>query len=198
MKKIGLEIDTKSYYNLRGKEQSRSLSPYEEALYLLRELEAQEVHVAVKEKYMVDREGNKTDRIIECIAWWNAEQIRMARRFVSGLLAQTDGTFNTNEKRLLLQCFVGIDNTGKTFQFLQAFSTAESGDIIRFLLDLLKDHFFYDCPGFVVLMGDFSSGLSAGFALKAAEDTKDATITREKELVEKGKQIQYETGLKEL
>jgi len=198
LKKIGLEINAKSYYNLRRKEQSRSLSPYEEALYLLRELEAQEVHVAVKEKYVVDGEGNKTDRIIECIAWWNAEQIQMARRFVSGLLAQTDGTFNTNEKRLLLQCFVGVDNTGKTFQFLQAFSTAESGDIIKYLLDLLKDHFFYDCPGFVVLMGDFGSGLSAGFALKAAEDTKDATIARERELVKKGKQIQYETGLGEL
>jgi len=51
---------------------------------------------------VVDGEGNKTDRIIECIAWWNIEQIRIARRFVLGLLAQTDGTFNTNEKRLLL------------------------------------------------------------------------------------------------
>jgi hypothetical protein len=50
------------------------------------------------------------------------------------MLAKTDATFNTNEKRLLLQCFVGIDNTGLTFQFLQAFATAESADIIRFLL----------------------------------------------------------------
>ena len=65
-------------------------------------------------------------------------------------------------------------------------------------MDLLKDHFFYDCPSFIVLIGDFSSGLSAGFVLKAAEDMKDTIITREKELVEKGKQIQYETGLKEL
>jgi hypothetical protein len=92
----------------------------------------------------------------------------MARRFVLGLLAQTDGTFNTNEKRLLLQCFVGVDNTGKTFQFLQAFSTAESGNIIRFLLDILKDYFFYDCPGFAVLISNFGSELSARFALKAA------------------------------
>jgi hypothetical protein len=91
----------------------------------------------------------------------------MARRFVSGVVAQTDGTFNTNKKRLLLQCFVGVDNTGKTFQFLQAFSIAESAEIIRFLLQILEDHFFYDCPGFAVLMGNFGSGLSAGFAQKA-------------------------------
>ena len=160
------------------------MNSYEEALYLLCELENQEVHVAVKEKYVIDREGNKTDHIIECIAWWNTEQIRMARRFVSGLLAQTDGTFNTNEKRLLLQCFISIDNTGKTFQFLQAFSTAESGDIIRFLLDILKDYFFYDCPGFVVLISDFSSRLSTRFILKAAEET---IVARERELVHKGK-----------
>jgi len=44
-------------------------------------------------------------------------------------------------------------------------------------------------------MGDFGSGLSAGFALKAAEE---ATAARERELVHKGKQIQCETGLDEL
>jgi hypothetical protein len=37
------------------------LNSYEEALYLLRELENQEVYVAVKEKYVIDGEGNKTD-----------------------------------------------------------------------------------------------------------------------------------------
>jgi hypothetical protein len=80
------------------------------------------------------------------------------------MIAETDATFNTNEKHLLLQCFVGIDNTGSTFQFLQAFSTAESARIIRFLLQVLEDHFFYDCPGFAVLAGDFGKGLSKGFA----------------------------------
>jgi hypothetical protein len=84
------------------------------------------------------------------------------------MIAETDATFNTNEKHLLLQCFVGIDNTGLTFQFLQAFSTAESARIIRFLLQVLEDHFFYDCPGFAVLAGDFGKGLSKGFAEKAA------------------------------
>jgi hypothetical protein len=139
---MGLEIDASTYYNLRSRDQAKSLNPYEEAQMILRELEAQDVHVAVREQYVVDGEGNKTDRIIECIAWWTSEQIRMARRFVSDCLAQTDGTFNTNEKLLLLQCFIGIDNTGKTFQFLQAFSTAESAENIRFLLHVLEDNYF--------------------------------------------------------
>jgi hypothetical protein len=47
-------------------------------------------------------------------------------------------------------------------------------------------------------MGDFGSGLSAGFALKAAQEAKDTKAARERELVQKGKQIQYETSLDEL
>jgi hypothetical protein len=40
-------------------------------------------------------------------------------------------------------------------------------------LQILKDHFFYNCPGFAVLIGDFGSGLSAKFAQKAVQDIKD-------------------------
>jgi hypothetical protein len=47
-------------------------------------------------------------------------------------------------------------------------------------LQILEDHFFYDCPGFAVLMGDFGSGLSAGFAQKAVQDTKDTEEYRRK------------------
>ena len=84
------------------------------------------------------------------------------------MVVETDTTFNTNERRLLLQSFIGVDNTNSTFQFLQAFSTIESACIIRFILQVLQDYYFYDCPGFSVLTGDFSSGLSTGFTQKAA------------------------------
>ena len=165
---MGLTIGAKQYYNLIRKEQSYSPSAQEEALMLLYYLESRNVHVVVDEQYILDERGVKKDRVIMCIVWWIPEQIRMARRFVSDMLAETDATFNTNEKRLLLQCFVGIDNTNSTFQFLQVFSTAESARNIRFILQVLQDYFFYDCPGFAVLAGDFGSGLSAGFAQKAA------------------------------
>jgi hypothetical protein len=52
-------------------------------------------------------------------------------------------------------------------------------------LQVLEDHFFYDCPGFAVLAGDFGRGLSAGFAQKAVQDGKDC----QKQLAQKGKQI---------
>ena len=184
---MGLTIDANRYYNLIRKEQSYSLSPQEEALMLLHYLESRNVHVVVDEQYVLDERGDKKDRVIVCIVWWTLEQIRMARRFVSDMIAETDATFNTNEKRLLLQSFVGIDNTNSTFQFLQAFSTAESAHNIRFILQVLQDHFFYDCPGFAVLAGDFGSGLSAGFAQKAAQDARD----QEKQLAQKGKQTQW-------
>ena len=189
---LGLNIDRKAFYNLLRKERANKMSPQEEAQILLHHLESQNVHVVVDEQYIVDEEGNKKDRIIQCIVWWTPEQIRMARRFVSDMVAETDGTFNTNEKHLLLQCFVGIDNTGSTFQFLQAFSTAESARIIRFLLQVLEDHFFYDCPGFAVLAGDFGKGLSKGFAEKAAQEARVAQEAQQKEAAQKGKQIQRE------
>lgn len=185
LKRIGLTIDPNRYYNLVRKEESHSLSAHEEALMLLHYLESRNVHVVVNEQYVLDEKGVKKDRVIMCIAWWTSAQIQLARRFISDMVAETDATFNTNEKRLLLQSFVGIDNTNSTFQFLQAFSTAESANNIRFLLQVLEDHFFYDCPGFAVLASDFGSGLSAGFAQKAVQDTKD----RQKQLAQKGKQV---------
>jgi len=194
LKKMGLTIDPNRYYNLVRKEQSKSLSPQEEALMLLYYLESQSVHVVVDEQYVLNERGDKKDRVIMCIVWWTSAQIQLARRFVSDMVAETDATFNTNEKRLLLQCFVGIDNTNSTFEFLQAFSTAESARNIRFILQVLQDYFFYDCPGFAVLAGDFGTGLSAGFAQKAAEDTREA----ERQLAHKGKQNQVETVPDEL
>jgi len=69
---------------------------------LLYYLESYNVHVVVDEQYIVDKEGNKKDRIIQCIVWWTLEQIRMARKFVLDMITETNGTFNTNEKHLLL------------------------------------------------------------------------------------------------
>ena len=43
------------------------MNSYEEALYLLYELKNQEVHITIKEKYVINREGNKIDYIIKYI-----------------------------------------------------------------------------------------------------------------------------------
>jgi hypothetical protein len=127
---MGLTIDPNQYYNLVHKEESHSLSAHKEALMLVHYLESQNVHVVVNEQYILDKRGVKKDRVILCLAWWTLAQIQLAQRFVSDMVAETDTTFNTNEKRLLLQSFIGIDNTNSTFQFLQAFSTAESANNI--------------------------------------------------------------------
>jgi hypothetical protein len=69
LKKIGLEIDAKTYYNLRAHDLTRTLNLYDELVLLLKELEDRHVYVAVKEKYVLDEEGNTRDRVILCIAW---------------------------------------------------------------------------------------------------------------------------------
>jgi hypothetical protein len=102
LKGIGLRIEPKQYYNLIYSKRSHELSPGEEALLLLYYLESQNVHVVVDKQYVLGEGGKKKDRLITCIMWWTPAQIQLARRFVSDMLAETNTTFNTNKKRLLL------------------------------------------------------------------------------------------------
>jgi hypothetical protein len=102
LKKIGLKIDAKTYYNLWAYDSTRTLNLYNKLVLLLKELKDRYVYVAIKKKYVLDKEGNKRDCVILCIAWWTSEQIWITCRFVFDILAKTDVTFNTNEKRLLL------------------------------------------------------------------------------------------------
>jgi hypothetical protein len=113
------------------------------------------------------------------------------------MVAETDATFNTNTKRLLLQSVIGIDNTGKTFSFLHSFSLNEAARTFEFLMKIWETHFFYDCPGPAVIAGDFSKGLTAAVARKAAQDAKEAEETEMKKSTAKGKEkvIQQETSL---
>jgi hypothetical protein len=66
LKRIGLTIQPKQYYNLIRNENSHSLSPQEEALLLLHYLESQEdVHVVVDELYVLNERGETVRRRIE-------------------------------------------------------------------------------------------------------------------------------------
>jgi hypothetical protein len=69
LKKIGLEIDAKTYYNLRAHDLTCTLNLYNKSVLLLKELEDRHVYVAIKEKYVLNKEGNKRDRVILCIVW---------------------------------------------------------------------------------------------------------------------------------
>jgi len=97
-----------------------------------------------------------------------AEQIKLARRFVSGFMYETDATFNTNRLKLLLSVIVGIDNCGKTFLMGYCYITLELAASFKFVADQLSDLAFYDCPEAAVVVGDFSKGLGAVVAAKAA------------------------------
>jgi hypothetical protein len=77
LKKMGLEIGKKEFYNLQRKEFACDLNDQEEARLLLEFLERIDVYVAVLDVYILDEQGNRADRVIECIAWWTKEQIRL-------------------------------------------------------------------------------------------------------------------------
>ena len=110
------------------------------------------------------------ERIILTIAWFSPEQIRLTRRFVSRRLIESDATFNSNDRGLLLQDVIGIDNTGKTFPIMHLFHVNEAARFFHFVRKVLATYFFYDCPGPAVWCGDFAAGLTAAIAQVAAEE----------------------------
>jgi hypothetical protein len=107
------------------------------------------------------------------------EQIRMAQQFVSGFMYKTDATFNTNSLKLPLSVMVGIDNCGKTFPLAYCYITSESAASFKFVAGQLCDLAFHNCPKAVVIVGDFSKGLGAACAAKAAVDLSLTEITEE-------------------
>jgi hypothetical protein len=79
---------------------------------LFETLEDEGIHPWIRAEYEIDGVERRR-RVIRDIFWITLEQIRLARRFVSGFMYETDSTFNTNRLRLPLSVIVGIDNTGK-------------------------------------------------------------------------------------
>jgi hypothetical protein len=125
LRKAGLYLRRKEYYNLIKKERKNTLSNQEELQVVLTILEENGFHPRTQEEYIVEN-GIRTDRVVRDIFFMSDKQIRMARRFVSGFLYKTDATFNTNTRRLPLTVMVGIDNTGHTFPTAFMFITSES------------------------------------------------------------------------
>ena len=109
----------------------------------------------------------------------SAEQIKLAWRFVSGFMYETDATFNTNRLKLPLSVIVGINNRGRTFPIAYCYITSESAASFKFVSDQLSDLAFYDYPEAAVVIGDFAKGLSAAMVAKAAVDLSLTEIFEE-------------------
>lgn len=160
----GLRLSKNDYYNLAQSEGSHS--PEEKLQFALGTLKKEGVHVRCMEKYLVEN-NLPTRRVVEHFFFCNEEQIRLARRFVSGFLLETDATFNTNQLNLPLSTLVGVTNTMQTFTVAYCYITSESAESFLFLFECLKDLIFHDkCPGPGVILGDFAAGLAAAMLKK--------------------------------
>jgi hypothetical protein len=173
------EIGRKTFYNLQRKEGKGTLTRQEELEYILQLLEEEDVHARFRSEYTVDANGERNGQVIKDLFWMSPEQIRMARRFASGFMYETDATFNTNQLKLPLSVMVGIDNCGKTFPLAYCYITSESAASFKFVAEQLSDLAFNDCPEAAVIVGDFSKGLGAACAAKAAVDLGLTDITEE-------------------
>jgi MULE transposase domain len=164
---------------LQRKEGKGTLTKQEELELILSMLEEEDVHVRTRAEYTTDSRGDRNGRVIKDLFWMSPEQIRMARRFASGFMYETDATFNTNCLKLLLSVIVGIDNCGKTFPIAFCYITSKSAASFRFVANQLTNLAFYDCPKPAVIVGDFSKGLRAACAAKAALDLSLTEIIEE-------------------
>ena len=108
------------------------------------------------------------------------EQIKMARRFVSNFMYETDATFNTNCLKLPLSVMVGIDNTGKTFPIAYCYITLESAVSFKWIVEQLMDLAFYNnCLEAALICIDFSKGLGAAVVAKATSNLARLDPTNE-------------------
>jgi hypothetical protein len=131
----GLELKKKRYWNLWRKEGEGTLTRQEELEYILQMLEDEGVYVCVRDKYKLDPTRERKVRIIKDLFWISAEQIKLARRFVSSFMYKTDATFNTNCLKLPLSVIVGIDNCGRTFLTVYCYITSKAAASFKFVSD---------------------------------------------------------------
>jgi hypothetical protein len=146
----------------------------------------------MREEYLIDGEGKRTARIARDILICSSEQIRLARRFVSEFIWETDATFNTNELKMPLSILVGITNTGQTFPLAFVFISAESAKMFRWVHEQLTKLIFYDCPLPCVVVGDFAAGLAAAMATAKGQIAAGLVIPEELEGTEVDEKIETE------
>jgi hypothetical protein len=108
-------------------------------------LESNGFYPWTRDEYII-KGGICTKRVVRDIFFMSDQQIRLARRFVSGFLYKTDATFNTNTRRLPLSVMVGIDNTRHTFPMAFMFITSELAKSFKFAGECLTNLCFYNCP----------------------------------------------------
>jgi hypothetical protein len=180
LKLEGLKVGRREFYNLIRKESSAPLTNQEELELVMATLEQNGFHPRTREEYII-KDGKRTKRVVRDIFFMSDEQIRLARRFVSGFLYETDATFNTNTRRLPLTVMVGIDNTGHTFPMAFMFITSESSKSFQFANECLTNLCFYNCPQPRLICGDFSKGLGAAVALQATREFIKAMEDKDKD-----------------
>lgn len=104
--------------------------------------------------------GQVEKRVIEHFFFCNSEQIRLARRFVSHFLLETNATFNISRLNMLLSVLLGITNTETSFLVAYCYITSESKESFMFLFAYIQELIFYDySPDCYDLIGDFAAGL---------------------------------------
>lgn len=131
----GLRLSKDDYYNLSRSEGAHTKE--EACQFALGVLKEQGFHVRCFEKLIL--EGNQVQRrAIEHFFFCNSEQIRLARRFLSYFVVETDATFITNRLNMPLSVLLGITNTGLSFPAAYCYISSEFKKVFCLCLHVCK------------------------------------------------------------
>lgn len=150
----GLRLSKDNYYNLARTEEKHTEE--EARKYALAILKDHGFRVRYMEKNVIES-GQVQRRVIEQFFFCNSKQIRLARRFVSHFLLETDAIFNTSCLNMPHCVLLGITNTRTSFPAAYCYITSESKESFMFMFACMQELMFYNhCPGLYVLIGDFA------------------------------------------
>jgi hypothetical protein len=96
------------------------------------------------------------------------EQIKLVRWFVSSFMYKIDATFNTNSLKLPLSIIDSINNTKATFPIAYCYIALELAASFKWIAEQLTKLAFNNCLKPALIIKDFSKGLVAAVAAKAA------------------------------
>ena len=145
LRKLGLRMERKTFYNLERRQKNGKLTKQEELALIIEHLEEEHFRIRVNDEYIVNEKGARTSRTVKDLFYCSSEQIRLARRFVSECLLETDATFSTNKLWLPLSVLIGIQNIGRTISVAVCFITSESAVAFHFMDRALSELVFYGC-----------------------------------------------------
>jgi hypothetical protein len=120
-----MTLSYKTYYNLLRKKLCDHSNP-NTITSLLEVLQEADFVCRTRTDDELDANDNIISRKLVQIVFLHKKAIRFGQRYISSKVLIVHGTYNTNEKRILLLVGINITNSGKTFPLALSYYPSET------------------------------------------------------------------------